>query len=92
MAEALIGWYQLPARSQGQIHDTLAQLAEQPVNHWQNDEVEAWRPDEQLFALHAQVGPDHLLVFFRPEGDRVRLLDMVLKETIDRYFTPKNGA
>jgi hypothetical protein len=89
---ALIGWYHLPAPAQSRIRDTLSRLAEQPVQQWSNEDVEPWRPDEQVFALHTQVGPDHLLVFFRPEGKRVRLLDMILKETIDRYFTPKNGA
>jgi hypothetical protein len=89
---ALIGWHHLPAPAQTRIREALARLAERPRDQWAEEEVEPWRPEEDLFVLHTQVGADHLLVFFRPEEGRIRLLDMVLKETIDRYFTPRNGA
>ena len=89
---ALIGWYQLPGPDRERIEQRLANLAEQPVEKWSGEDVEVWRPAENLYALHTYVGTDHLLVFIRPEGARIRLEDMVLQETIDRYFTPRNGA
>ena len=89
---ALISWHYLPPASREQIHATLTSLAESAPAQWSRDLIEPWRPAEDLYALHTHVDADHLLVFFRPEGSSIRLLDMVLKETIDRYFTPKNGA
>jgi uncharacterized protein (DUF1778 family) len=89
---ALIGWHHLPRDAQKQIRRTLDTLAAHPPADWPSGIVEPWRPAEQIYVLHTLVGLDHLLVLFRPEGDCIRLLHLVLKETIDRYFTPKNGA
>jgi hypothetical protein len=90
---AMIGWYHLPAPDRERIQQRLAALAEQPIEQWPSMAgIEVWRPAENLYALHTEVGHDHLLVFFRPEQERIRLEDMILKETIDRYFTPRNGC
>lgn len=89
---AFIGWHYLPAEAQTRIKQSLSSLVGVPSAEWGREDVEPWRPDENLFALHTQVGSDQLIVLFRPEGDGIRLLHLVLQETIDRYFTPKNGA
>jgi hypothetical protein len=90
---AFIGWHHLPPESRTQIQKALASLAGLPSDRWSRDDVELWRPEENIFALHTYVGPDHLLVLFQPDGQAIRVLHLVLKETIDRYFTPKkNGA
>jgi hypothetical protein len=89
---ALIGWSHLPGYAQEYICRTLDALALRSASDWPRRVVEPWRADEQLYALHTLVGPDHLLVLFRREGDFIRLRQLVLKETIERYFTPKNGG
>lgn len=89
---ATIAWYHLPAEARGRIKETLATLAGVSPELWERDDVEPWRSGENVFALHTHVGQDHLIVLFRPEGDSVHLRHMILKETLDRYFTPKNGA
>jgi hypothetical protein len=89
---AMIGWGMTPPFAQEQIRQTLEALALRSTSDWPRGVVELWRPDEQLYALHTMVGPDHLLVLFSREEDCIRLRHMVLKETIDRYFTPKTGG
>jgi hypothetical protein len=89
---AMIGWYHLPVPDRERIEARLAALAGQPAEQWPREDLQPWRPAEDLYALHTHVGPDHLLVLIRPEGKAIRVMAMVLQETIDRYFTPNNGA
>jgi hypothetical protein len=89
---ALINWRFTPSFAQEYIRRTLEALAGHSTSDWPQGIVEPWQPTEQIYALHLMVGPDHLLVFFRPEGPDIRLLDLALKEVIDRYFTPKSEA
>jgi hypothetical protein len=86
---ALISWYQLPAAVQSQVLETLGKLAGTPPEKWPGGRVERWWPGDDLYALHVWVGADELLVFFRPEGGRIRVDSMMLKETIERYSVKK---
>src|SRR5215468_3907258 len=83
--KALVSWYMLPASAQSEIVATLAGLAGRPPEAWTRTDVEPWIPHDGLYALHVMVGPDELLVFFRPEKGRIRIEGMLLKETIDRF-------
>jgi uncharacterized protein (DUF1778 family) len=87
---SMIGWRMLPSYAQEAIRITLDALAARATADWPRGPVEHWGTEEHLYALHTMVGPDHLLVLFRREGDCLRLRHLVLKETIDRYFTPRN--
>ena len=86
---ALIGWYQMPAPLQAKALEALGSMAGQSPESWPADEVERWWPDRNLFAYHFMVGPDELLIFFYPEGRRIHIESMMLKETTDRYSTRK---
>jgi hypothetical protein len=84
---AWIGWFKLPEAAKAELLEELGKLADQPVDRWAGGAVERWT-NGYMFAYHIMVREkDELLVFFRPEeGNRVRIDDMMLKETIDRYF------
>jgi hypothetical protein len=82
---AWIGWSQLPAPTQTSILESLAALAGQPPEQWPARGVERWWADDNLFALRVWVGPDELLVFFRPQDGHISIDSMLLKETIDRF-------
>jgi hypothetical protein len=88
---AWIGWSQLPAPTQASIRESLGALAGRPPMQWPSRGVERWWADDDLFALRVWVGPDDLLVFFRPEeGGHICLDNMALKETIERFTGRKS--
>jgi hypothetical protein len=86
---ALVGWNALRGPVREQILASLLRLASQPRGHLPNGEVVPLAtPGENLYTLRA---PDGLLVTFRwEEGGRITVLDLVLKETIERYFARKS--
>jgi mRNA-degrading endonuclease RelE of RelBE toxin-antitoxin system len=81
---AWIGWVLLDAPVREQIRQQLTELANQPPERWPAALVTRLDPDPDLYML--RVGD--LRVFFRRgEAGDIAILDMVKKETLDRYFS-----
>lgn len=85
--QALTGWTALPTREQTYILETLGELAAQPPDQWSNPSVKHLPTNEPLFFMRAHNGL--LVIFRRTEKAGITILDLVLQETIERYFMPK---
>lgn len=77
------GGQALPAHVKTDILTTLEPLAGVSPDQWPG-RVRSWRPKENLFLLPTWVGPDELYVFLSPEGGRIHIQSMYLRELIDR--------
>jgi hypothetical protein len=87
---ALIGWRMLSETERGQLLERFSLLASQPPEAWQGDDVVRLNTPEPLYLLRAAEGLR--IIFRRGPNARIVILDMVLQETLDRYFAPKpNG-
>jgi hypothetical protein len=84
----ITGWYALPGPTQQQILDTLAELASQAPEQWPANVARHLPTSEPWYVLFA---PNDLLVIFRrTEQEGITILDLVLRETVERYFRPKS--
>jgi hypothetical protein len=82
---ALIGMNSLSPDERNHILETLARLADLPPEQWPGDHVHLRRPQSALYILDAT---DQLRVFFRRGSDgTLTIEDLVLQETLDRYFS-----
>jgi hypothetical protein len=83
--DALIGWRALPQDVREKLLETLTSLTRLPPEQWPPQRVHKLPLDEPVYFLR---GPDAFRVFFRREKDGgVTVLDLVLQETLDRFFT-----
>jgi hypothetical protein len=82
----LTAWTALSDSEQAHILETLAELAAQPPERWPTDLVQHLATSEPLYLLH---GRNDVQVIFRKTADGITLLDLVLWETIERYFVAK---
>jgi hypothetical protein len=84
---ALIAWHALSPQRQEEIHGHLTNLLTLPVSEWPARDVVAvgGRPSEYLLR-----GPDEFRVFFRRGPEGITVLDIVLQETLERYFAAKS--
>ena len=83
----LIAWTALSDSDQTHLLETLAELAAQPLEQWPANLVQHLATNEPLYLLY---GPNDVLVVFRKTADGITLLDLVLRETIERYFVSKS--
>jgi hypothetical protein len=81
---ALTSVESLPPADRATLHETLARLAGQDPEHWPSDLVQRLPSEEPLYVL--RLHGDLLVVFRRAEGGRLTIVDVSLKEMIDRYF------
>lgn len=86
--QVLTGWSAVPAREQEYILETLGELTTQPPDQWTTPVVRHLPTNEPLYFLRAHNGL--LVIFRRTEKEGITILDLVLQETIERYFTPKS--
>jgi hypothetical protein len=81
---ALTALNALPGPEQARVLESLATLATQPADRWPEGEVQRLAAPDPLYMLKAT---DELRVIFRRgEHGAITILDLVLRETLERYF------
>src|SRR5260370_40757320 len=76
-------WQRLPAHVKTDVLGVLEPMAGKPPEQWPA-RVRTWKPESNLYVLPTWVGPDELYVFVSPEGCRIRIEAMYLREFIDK--------
>jgi hypothetical protein len=87
-----IGWNAVPPEEKDYILTTMQALAAQPPEQWPREVARHLPTPEPLYILHAHNGL--LVIFRRNEEGAITVVDLMHRETVERYFLPKqtNGA
>jgi hypothetical protein len=84
---ALTALNALPSPDQARVLELLTALANQPPDQWPQEQVRRLATPEPLYVLQAT--GELLVIFHRAEEGRITVLDLVLREMIERYFAKR---
>jgi hypothetical protein len=85
---AWISWHMLPPASRTDILETLEDLAGKPPESWPA-RVRPWRPELNLYLIPFWVRNEEVYVFIKPQGERILLEAMYLRELLEEMQRQK---